>query len=288
MPKGKAATTKAGRANKPTGKAKAPRYVFADPGRSGAIRWIEQLEAELQAYLRAKPGSKPETKALAPLLARAFDAKTLQPRLGAFKAAAVKLKATKLRLSGFDLRVTLWHHRVPVRDLDLSFFRAGDHGLQLLRFLTHRTYHRFFGGPPILPRSTPAELAMGGLADQVVALAQTQKCDTLPVVSPEHLNDFLPRLESSRKQTLFNFHKSRHRQKGHCNKTSKLPHTRVTFRIAGVGGILIDTADERHAIRLRMMPRPDGSMNMSLLTLADPVSPKPKGPPRRPRPLPKP
>lgn len=228
---------------------------------------LDQLEKDLGALIRNRASARKN------LLAQAYAPQQLSPRLDAFRAAANRIKASRVKLNGIEVRATLWHHRVPLQDVELYFWRTSPTSFEVLRLMSQRTFHTFFGGPEIVTYRSEAGIAAVSLAKEITTLIATQRCGAVPTVQPKYLEPFLPKETKARKQTLFQFHKFRHRTVSQCRSVRHLAFNRVTFRIGDVGGVVLDPAGERYSFKLMLAGRDDAERSLAIANIIDPVPP---------------
>jgi len=259
-------------------KIKVPPHRFEAATAKTIGGFLDQLEKELGAMLRAEPNDIQPEK---PLQARAYDVTKLATMIKTFRDGAGKIGATRVKLNGIEVRATLWHHRIPMRDVEFYFWRTGPSSFEVLRLLTDRSFHTYFGGPEIITHKGAIGVAAGKLAGEMVGLIRDQKCDAVPTVEPKFLEPFLPREEKAKKQVLYAFHKARFRTKTQCRSLRGIPFTHMTYRVGDVGGIVLDKAGERYSFKLGLAARKDAERSLGLLAIIKPVAPgSGKGGPR--------
>lgn len=245
----------------------APPLALDAPAVRTITQWMASLEGQLSGALAG------HDKAQAALTALALKPKDFEGELQRFVAGAREQKAAKgARLSGIEMRVTLWLGIVPIHDLQLYVWRtAGE--LRMLKLNVLPAQQGMFTGARTARWDDPVGQAFGRLAEQLVEAAAEDRCGSIPLVTRADYEPFLPSEEIPHKAMVSHFERFRYAFVGACNRLRGVPYNHVTWQLGQLGAATVDAEEQAHTFRLQLVASRGDERRPALLHITPPVAP---------------
>ena len=230
-----------------------------------ATQRVRQLLTELEEGLHG--ATKGDSGARNALLTRAMMPRFFSDELNVFTSRANEDgQVTSVKLTGFEVKATLWLGVLPVEKVSL-FFWVGDDEIRLLKLdRDERHQMGFFGEPSAQIWSGDIALAFGAVAETVLKTIANDQCDAVPLVRP---SDVLRPKDDPRATRAIEA--QRERSQRDCAALAGMPFNRLTWKLGSASGVVTTRKKTKLGFGLELLAGPERDIRVYRLT-------RPQGP----------
>lgn len=196
------------------------------------------------------------------LLTRAMMPRFFSEELNVFASTANEEgEVVSVKLTGFEVKATLWLGVIPVEKVSL-FFWVGENEMRLLKLDRDESHIMTLFGEPRAPTwSGDTALAFGALAERVLKAASAGQCEAVPLVRP---SDVMRGKKVPRAAKVIEAQAERSGRD--CAALSGMPYNRLTWKLGPTSGVVTTRKKKKLGFGFELLAGPERDVRVYRLT----------------------